>query len=330
MNTNERFKNLMSFRKVDRLPIVEWAPYWDKTIDRWHTEGLPGDMTEACDIRRYFGLDRYLQLPVFPRSALCPWPSHHGGKIIEDEKDYEAIRPCLYPDEAFPRETLRQWAQEQQQGQAVIWFTVEGFFWYPRVLFGIEGHMYAFFDKPKLMKRMNQDLLEFHLRVLDEICGICVPDFMSFAEDMSYNHGPMLSKACFDEFLLPYYKEFVPELKKRRILSLVDSDGDVTNLIPWLIEAGVDGIFPLERMAGVDVAKIRREHPAFKLMGGFDKTIMHLGEEAMRAEFERLLPVMKKGGFLASVDHQTPPDVSLSHYRIFVRLLKEYCQKASQ
>jgi len=48
----------------------------------------------------------------------------------------------------------------------------------------------------------------------------------------------------------------------------------------------------------------------------------------MRAEFERLLPVMKKGGFIPSVDHQTPPDVSLENYRCYVSLLKEYCQKA--
>jgi uroporphyrinogen-III decarboxylase len=62
------------------------------------------------------------------------------------------------------------------------------------------------------------------------------------------------------------------------------------------------------------------------LIGVFDKTIMHLGEAAMRKEFERLLPTMKQGGFIPSVDHQTPPDVSMENYRTYVRLLKEYSQ----
>jgi len=330
MKTNERFKKLMSFEAVDRQPVVEWAPYWDKTVDRWHQEGLSADLTEPSEIRRHFELDRYLQLNIFPRGPMCPHPKSHGGKVIGDEKDYEEIKPHLYPEEAFSKEMLEQWAKEQQQGDAVIWFTLEGFFWYPRVLLGIEGHMYAFFDKPELMKRMNQDLVEFHLRVLDEICSICVADFMSFAEDMSYNHGPMLSRSTFDEFLLPYYTQIVPELKKREIIPFVDSDGDVTNLIPWLKDVGIEGIFPLERMAGVDVEKFRRDHPEFKMFGGFDKTIMHLGEEAMRKEFERLMPVMKQGGYMVSVDHQTPPDVSLSQYRVFVNLLKEYCKKAAE
>ncbi len=56
---------------------------------------------------------------------------------------------------------------------------------------------------------------------------------------------------------------------------------------------------------------------------------MNKGENEMRAEFERLLPVMKSGGFIPSVDHQTPPGVSLSNYRIYLKLLKEYCRKAA-
>jgi uroporphyrinogen-III decarboxylase len=152
---------------------------------------------------------------------------------------------------------------------------------------------------------------------------------MTFAEDMSYNNGPMLSRECFDEFLLPYYRIVVPELKRRGILPMVDSDGDVTDLIGWLEEAGVEGLLPLERMAGVDVARIRREHPRFRMIGAFDKTVMKDGEPAMRREFERLLPTMRTGGFIPSVDHQTPPDVPLATYRVYVRLLGEYAAKGA-
>jgi uroporphyrinogen-III decarboxylase len=140
----------------------------------------------------------------------------------------------------------------------------------------------------------------------------------------------MLSKAAFDEFLAPCYRRIVPALKERGILPMVDSDGDVTTLIPWLEEVGLEGLLPLERMAGVDVARIRREHPRFKMIGAFDKTVMKDGEAAMRREFERLLPVMRTGGFIPSVDHQTPPDVSLERYRLYIALLREYCGRAAE
>ena len=33
---------------------------------------------------------------------------------------------------------------------------------------------------------------------------------------------------------------------------------------------------------------------------------------------------MKSGGFIPSVDHQTPPDVDIDTYRLYVSILKEY------
>ena len=55
--------------------------------------------------------------------------------------------------------------------------------------------------------------------------------------------------------------------------------------------------------------------------------VMSKTEEDMRREFERILPVMTSGGYIPSVDHQTPPEVSLENYKIYVRLFKEYAEK---
>ena len=48
----------------------------------------------------------------------------------------------------------------------------------------------------------------------------------------------------------------------------------------------------------------------------------------MRKEFERLLPVMARGGYIPGVDHQTPPEVSIANYRLYINLLREYAAKA--
>jgi len=132
----------------------------------------------------------------------------------------------------------------------------------------------------------------------------------------------------FDEFMLPYYKEMIPAIKKAGTKVFIDSDGDISEPIDWFKRAGIEGILPLERQAGVDLEKLRLRHPDFLFIGHFDKMVMPYGEEAMRKEFERLLPVMRQGGFVPSVDHQTPPGVSLENYRIYLKLLKEYCEKA--
>ncbi len=328
MTTRERFQAIMNFEPVDRLPIVEWAGWWGQTIDRWHTESLPADCTDRYDICRHFGLDVYYQGGTGARMPGLPEPKRHGAGIVENMDDYERVKGFLYPWPAIDREMWERWAREQAQGDVALWFTLEGYFWYPRTLLGIEPHMYAFYDQPELMHRMNQDMVDWSVRVVDEICSICTPDFMSFAEDMSYNHGPMLSKKLFDEFEAPYFKQIVPRLHEHGVLVIVDSDGDITVPAGWFEDVGIDGILPLERQAGVDVAVVREQHPKMRFIGCYDKMTMNQGEQAMRGEFERLLPTASEGGLIIACDHQTPPGVSYDDYQLYLRLFREYAETA--
>jgi hypothetical protein len=320
----ERFNAVMNFEAVDRYPRIEWAGYWGLTTDRWREEGLDASVQGAEQLREHLGLDPYSQFWMAPGSAETPKPTHHGSGILKNEADYEAIHHTLYVGRDFESDYCKRVKADNAAGERVVWITFNGFFWNPRTLFGIEGHLFSFHDQPELYHRMNRDLLEFNLRMLDGFCEqLCVPQFMTIAEDMSYNQGPMLSKELFDEFLAPYYKPLCAELKRRGIRVLVDSDGDVEPLIPWLKEVGVEGILPLERMAGVDVANIRKDHPEWLMIGAYDKMVMKNGEAAMQAEFDRLSPTMRGGGFIPSVDHQTPPDVSFENYGIYLKLLEQ-------
>jgi len=333
MTTRERFQAVMNFKPFDRLPMVEWAMWWDKTIERWHGEGLPAGLNDRYALYDHFGLEHYIQDWFRPLHWDAPKPVAHGAGILEDEAGYEALHKYLYQVlDAWPvnSDLWRGLAEKQKRGDAVLWFTIDGFFWFPRTLFGIERHFYAFYDHPELMHRMNTDLARWMLRVIDRVCEFCTPDFMTFAEDMSYNHGPMLSKQLFDEFMLPYYRIVVPRLRERGILTIIDSDGDITAAAPWFEEAGLDGILPLERQSGVDIAVLRRNHPRMRFIGHYDKMVMHKGEAAIRAEFERLLPVAARGGFIPGVDHQTPPGVSYQDYQVYLKLYKEYAEKAAK
>lgn len=330
LTNRERFLRVLNFEPVDRLPVIEWATWWNETVDRWHGEGLPAELIDAGDIRDYFGLDPMRQYWIYPQSAECPREKTHGAGLVSSREEYLELKKFLYPESPFDEDMVREWAKRQATGDLVVWISLDGPFWWPRVLFGIEPHLYAFYDEPELMQEMNSDLLSFSIRALDRFCSICTPDFVTFAEDMSYNHGPMLSKVQFDEFMAPFYRKIIPILEERNIVSFVDSDGDITKPVAWFEEVGVQGILPLERMAGVDVNSLREVHPRWRMIGGFDKTVMHKGEERMRQEFERVMPAMRQGGFILSCDHQTPPEVSIDDYRLYVRLLREYSEKAAQ
>lgn len=314
----------MSFQEVDRLPRWEWAMWWDKTIERWRAEGLPADLADTFDIHEYFGLDPYKQFWFSTTAPTIAAEQHHVEGIVSNMDDYMNHRPYLFPDHSQAIEGMRPWIERQNRGQAVVWITLEGFFWFPRKLTGFSKLMLAFYDQPDLLHRINRDLLDFNLRLLDQVEKIGCPTFMTVAEDMSYNNGPMISRSFMDEYMTPYYAKMIARAKDMGMLTLVDTDGDVTLLVPWLLDNGIEGVLPLERQAGVDGMALREQFPGLRMIGHYDKMIMNKGETAMRQEFERLQPLMKTGGFIPSVDHQTPPGVSLKEYRTYLRLLAEY------
>ena len=329
MTPRERFRAVLYGKKPDRLPMIEWVTWWDKTVEAWESQGMPKDLGRE-GIQEYFGLDKQIQISFSPRSPGFPRAAYHGAPVLENEEDYKRLKKLLYSDERIDvaLKSVKSIKEMHDRGDITVWVTLEGFFWYPRTLFGIENHLVAFYDYPELMHEMNNDLTKFHTKLLSAVLDDFKPDFMTFAEDMSYNHGPMLSKEMFDEFLTPYYNQIVPIFKEKDIKVFIDTDGNVEPLIPWFLEVGIEGILPLERQAGVDVNRIRSNYPEFLIIGAYDKTIMHEGEKAMRAEFERILPAMKSGYYIPSVDHQTPPDVTLENYKIYVSLLEEYTKKA--
>jgi len=327
MNHVERFRALMDFQPVDRVPKWEWAMWWDKTLARWRNEGLPprlGD--DVFAIHEHFGLDPYKQFWFSTTDPTIEAVQHHVEGCVSNMDDYLLVRNDLFPDHRVALEQMAPWSGRQAKGDAVVWITLEGFFWFPRTLMGFTKLMLAYYDQPELIHRINQDLLDFNLRLLEQIDRVCRPTFVTVAEDMSYNNGPMVSRGICDEFLSPYYRRLLERIGDMKMLTFVDTDGDVTLLVPWLQSLGIHGVLPLERQAGVDGRSLRETFPTLRMIGHFDKMVMTRGEAAMRAEFERLTPLVRSGGFVPSVDHQTPPGVSLEQYRIYLRLLDEYAQ----
>jgi hypothetical protein len=281
-------------------------------------------LESVFDVARHFDLDPYQQFWFSTTDPTIEAVQHHVEGIVSNLDDYLRLRSRFFPDHGEAIESMGPWAERQARGEAVVWITLEGYFWFPRTLMGFTKISLAFYDQPELLHAINRDLTDFNLRILDRVEKVCVPTFATIAEDMSYNKGPMISERHFDEFIAPYYRQIVPRLREMGAIPIVDTDGDVTRLVPWLLREGIRGVLPLERQAGVDGMALRRQFPEVGLVGHFNKMVMSQGEAAMRAEFERLAPLMRSGGFIPSVDHQTPPHVTIDQYRTFRRLLDQY------
>ncbi len=94
----------------------------------------------------------------------------------------------------------------------------------------------------------------------------------------------------------------------------VDSDGNLWNIIPLLLEAGVTGIYPLEMAAGMDVMKLRKSFPKLQMIGGIDKRSIAKGKREIDKELTRISKAIGEGGYIPCIDHSVPPDISWNNF----------------
>jgi len=206
----------------------------------------------------------------------------------------------------------------------------EGLFGELRQLMGPERLLVTFYDDPALIHEILSTLTELWLNLWEEAMAQVDVDCVHFWEDMCFRSGPLISPAMFREFLSPYYRRLTAFLRTRGIdIILVDTDGDCRSLIPLFIEAGITGLYPFEVQAGMNVEEVGRQHPTLQILGGIDKRALAQDHAAIDRELERRLPsLLRRGGYIPTVDHHVPPDVSWSNFVYYRQRVADLCEGA--
>lgn len=137
--TRECLKAVLNFGSVDRLPVIEWAPYWNLTIERWESEGMPAGMNKL-EIQRYFGLDALVNFKLHPFNADMPRPAYEGAARISSDAEYRALleQNILLSENLFDETVLKRWnnvvRQRDESDDIAIKLDFQGFFWFQLLL----------------------------------------------------------------------------------------------------------------------------------------------------------------------------------------------------
>jgi uroporphyrinogen decarboxylase len=245
---------------------------------------------------------------------------------IKNRKDFEAMRkrynpksPARYP------EYWEDYKISVKNRNYPLGTMVGGFFGWAREWIGIENLSVMFYDDPNLLHEMFEFLGDFFIEANQKLVKEVRLDYVWFWEDMAYKTAPLISPKHFREFLLPQYKKVTSFLRSHGIdIILVDSDGNVNELIPLWLEGGVNGIYPLEVAAGMDAVSLRKKYGQnLLLMGNIDKRELAKGKKEIKEEVMKKIPyLLSQGGYVPAVDHAVPPDVSFSNYLYYLDLIR--------
>lgn len=253
-------------------------------------------------------MDTYLDFPVKDLASFREYQVRYEGPIEERyPADWEAEKQRLLASQC-PLTLMNPLGG------------TFGFYSMLRNWIGTESLSLLWYDDPVLLHECLDFLSDFAQRLLTPALSQIPFDFVIIHEDMAGKGGPLMGPKLFAEFLLPHYRRYIEFLRSHAVrLVLVDTDGDHRALIPRFLEADVDGFCPLERAAGMDPVEVRREYGgAVCMIGGVDKREIAKGPAAIEAELARLAPVIESGGYIPTIDHAIPPDVSYADFLYYL------------
>jgi uroporphyrinogen decarboxylase len=196
----------------------------------------------------------------------------------------------------------------------------------PRNYMGLEGISIAIHDDPRLVEEImdHQAWMAYEMARKVFEAGITL-DWVWIWEDMCFNKGPLVSPEFVRRVMVPRYRKVVDLLRSNDVAALIlDSDGNIEELLPIWIDAGINATYPLERAAGMDARRLQRKYGRdLILFGNIDKRALARGKREIDEELARVHDLLHHGGYFPNVDHHIPPNVPYENARYLFDSIKK-------
>ena len=358
MDACENLRNLLLRRPFERAAYHDHM--WNDTLERWACEGYPAEDGRPVEVEDHFGFD------VVMFGGIDPMPIR-GGRETVDETDswivtrngagavrkewkHRAGAPAHLSFDMTSRDVWdRKYrphllevdrervasahiAERFRKARArdlflcchtpVLWENM-------RAMLGDVCMLESMCLDPDWIHDYNRvytDFYKAHYRLIFDEIGL--PDGMSFSEDLAYNKGLLCSPRQLGELFLPYWRELIDFLHSYDLPVTIHSDGNITEALPVIVEAGFDAINPVEAKAGCDalgIAEVYRDRMAIK--GGLDVRVLESGDRALiRRTVRGLVQGMKRlgVGYIFGSDHSVSANVAYRDYSYAVEVYREH------
>lgn len=358
----ERVVRCLLGEPIDRVPYgvgIGWIP-WGQALERWRVES--GDA--QLDVSKMFGFDGSFVTPSLVSGIYPPFEARiidetpdfiiqrdERGITTRNRRDYGSMPEFLdYPVktpedwERLKAERLRidepsrvpqDWDAFRERvrstGEAVqVGSFPWGVFGAPRDLMGVEELLVSFYSEPEMVRDMMEHLTTLWISLWETVAAEVQIDHIHIWEDMSGKQGSLISPAMVESFMMPCYDRIADFAKSvgARIVS-VDTDGNCSELVPLMMQHGVNMFFPFEAQAGNDLLKYRELYPDLGIVGGLDKRALAGTRDDIDKEVEKAAKMVALGRYVPGFDHLIPPDVPWDNYRYAALRLKEVCYGSS-
>jgi uroporphyrinogen decarboxylase len=239
--------------------------------------------------------------------------------FFEDITDPDRVNDFDWPD---PRQYIdpdecRRVVQAAPAGRAVLGVIWSAHFQDACAAFGMENAFLQMIQAPEMFRAVIDRIAEFYLTA-NEIFYEATQGRLHavlIGNDFGCQTGLMLSPAMIREFAFPGTRKLVDQAASHGVKVIHHSCGSIRDIIPDLIEIGVDAVHPIQALAaGMEPRGLKRDFgDRISFCGGVDaQNLMVNGTPAqVRAKVKELVEIFPTG-LIISPSHEailpdTPP-----------------------
>lgn len=247
------YETLEFSNKTGRAPRHMWTLPWAEThhgdmIQRIHSE-YPDDIVSAPQILKEKTIaegDEYAK-GFYKDQWGCLFTNIHEGVIGEVKdaivkgEEWEDVENVHIPVEqlSFDREAVNEFCRNTDK--FVVSAACPRPFEQLQFIRGTENLYMDLVDMPEKMKDFLGKMHAFYCEWLEEWAKTDV-DALNFMDDWGSQNNLLISPQMWKEIFKPMYKDYIDIAKRYNKKTFMHSDGNTLQIIPELIEIGLDAL----------------------------------------------------------------------------------------
>jgi len=333
MNGKDRIMTTLLHQEPDRAPIFEWS------INPNVIEALTGHRSLWKFVETY-DLDAVCVGLVTQKNYVSTDTYYDDFGVLRKESDdyHVALKHVIHqpsdlsrykmpdPDDAYRYDRVREALRIFGKDKAIC-VLIRDVFSFPRDMLGFENLFIDFYEEPELVDELSHMMVEFSSRVAVNLRELGI-QLVATQDDLATNRGLLISKEMFCKQLLPNYKQLVANLKANDLIVFKHTDGDIREIIPEFIDAGIDCLDPIDPNGNMNMGEIKCQYgDKISLKGNIDcvATLVSASLDEVEKEVTRCIEDgAPGGGFILSSSNSIHGGINPKNFEHMIVCAKKY------
>lgn len=302
------------------LSLEDFCEHMDLDAVCYHE--LLGDRFETVDESKRMMRDQWGAIQQFSAVETIPIPREPAIKSEKDLDNYISPDPDLPSRYQHIEEAIKRF-----KGERAVIVGVRPF---ATIKDSLRGDVNLFKDmvrNPNLVDQLCSIVSEYYSKFVKNLIDIGV-DIIIETADWAITQGPMVSPELTKRFIIPTLQQVVEECHSRGVPCLKHTDGNIWPIFDMIVETGVDGVHPIDPLAGMDLKEAKTKYgDKVCLMGNVDcGDLLCFGnkEEVRQAVKECIRKAGEGGGYICTSSNSIHSAVNPENYFEMVKSIRGY------